>query len=165
MTHLSRPSDGDGLTDALELAHRDRNPNDADSDDDGVLDGDEPGLRSATAMATASSTPSTPTPTTTASSTARISGSDAPSPDTDTGAGRFVPDADPSTRTNPLLADTDNGGLRDGSEDAIATAASIRARRPNARRDDRAKPDSDNDGLSDAPRSSSRQQPQRRRQR
>jgi hypothetical protein len=36
-------------------------------------------------------------------------------PDTDPAV--FIPDADPNTTTNPLLADTDGGGVPDGIED------------------------------------------------
>jgi hypothetical protein len=40
-----------------------------------------------------------------------------PDPDTDVGNGHFVADANPVTRTSPLVRDTDHGGVTDGSED------------------------------------------------
>jgi hypothetical protein len=36
---------------------------------------------------------------------------------TDVMRGAFVPDADPSTHTDPLDPDTDEGGVTDGNED------------------------------------------------
>jgi hypothetical protein len=64
--------DGDGLPDAEEDPIG-TDPNDADSDDDGVPTATSP-TSPTTPTATASSTPSTPTATTTASSTAPSSG-------------------------------------------------------------------------------------------
>ncbi len=112
---LNEDKDGDGLTDEAEtLAGTD--PNDADSDDDGVIDGaeanwaddtdgdglinaldpdsDEDGLFDGTEVGVVS-----------------------PSPDTVVANGFFVADADPTTKTSPLLADTDGGGALDGAED------------------------------------------------
>jgi hypothetical protein len=109
-------TDGDGMGDQLEIAlHSD--PNDADTDDDGVLDGQEPnptcdddhdglidvldadsdndGLFDGTEM-----------------------GKDCSNPDTDASKKCCTPDADNgTTRTSPLLKDTDHGGVSDGSED------------------------------------------------
>ncbi|WP_437335306.1 DUF3344 domain-containing protein [Sorangium sp. So ce394] len=109
-------TDGDGLSDALE-EEIGTDPNDADSDDDGVLDGDEPnfsddhdgdglinaldpdsdndGLFDGTEL-----------------------GRDCADAATDPEAGTCIPDADPTTTTNPLDADTDDGGVKDGDEDA-----------------------------------------------
>ena len=39
-------------------------------------------------------------------------------PDTDLSAGFFIPDADPSDRTDPTNPDTDGDGVPDGVEDA-----------------------------------------------
>ena len=108
-------SDNDGLSDATEN-FLGSDPNDADSDDDGVIDGLEPnysddndgdglidvldpdsdndGLWDGTEM-----------------------GVTTPNADTDVNAGHFIPDADPATRTSPLIADTDGGGVMDGAED------------------------------------------------
>ena len=88
-------SDEDGVLDGFELnASADTdgdgliNALDPDSDNDGLFDGTELGL-----------------------------GCDDPA--TDAGAGTCVPDADGGdTKTNPLDADTDDGGVGDGAEDA-----------------------------------------------
>ena len=92
-------SDDDGLGDGVEgLADTDSDelPDalDSDSDNDLVLDGTEAGLTEADVDA-----------------------------DTDLAAGGFVPDADPSTQTDPRHADTDGGGLADGAEDTNRNGA------------------------------------------
>ncbi|EYF00447.1 isopeptide-forming domain-containing fimbrial protein [Chondromyces apiculatus] len=110
-------SDGDGLSDGLE-ATLGSNPNDMDSDDDGVIDGleanpsddtdgdglinvldedsDNDGLFDGTEM-----------------------GFGCDNDDTDTGMMTCVADADAgATTTSPVKADTDNGGVSDGIEDA-----------------------------------------------
>lgn len=113
--------DGDGLPDALE-AVLGLDPLDADSDDDGLRDGDElltdtdgdglidaldcdsdgdglvDGLESGVVV---------PLPDT-----------DITAPCADTGTLAFVADGDASTRTSPILADTDGDGCDDGAEDA-----------------------------------------------
>ncbi len=109
-------ADGDGLSDAFELAIG-TDPNDADSDDDGVPDGQEPnpgddtdgdglinaldpdsdndGLFDGTEM-----------------------GFDCGNGDTDVSKGNCIPDGDQgATVTSPLDADTDDGGVSDGDED------------------------------------------------
>jgi hypothetical protein len=109
-------SDGDGLWDDQE-ALLGTDPFDADSDDDGVPDGaevafaedsdgdglinaldpdsDDDGLFDGTEL-----------------------GYDCGSPATDPSKGHCVPDADHgATKTSPLLADTDGGGMEDGRED------------------------------------------------
>ena len=108
-------TDKDGLGDLLEKTLG-SNPNDADSDDDGTPDGKEPnpsldddhdglidvldpdsdgdGLKDGTEM-----------------------GLGCDDPATDKSKGQCVPDADPSTKTSPLIADTDHGGVKDGDED------------------------------------------------
>lgn len=106
-------SDGDGLTDAME-AELGTDPMDADSDDDGLLDGLEPRDVDSDGDGT----------------------KDVLDPDSDddgltdgleAGVGErpvdsdpavFRADADPSTTTNPRVADTDGGGVADGVEDA-----------------------------------------------
>jgi large repetitive protein len=115
-TIVAPDADGDGLSDADEIAIG-SNPNDKDSDDDGINDGDEigyntdsdgdglinvldpdsdnDGLKDGTERGVV-------TP---------------PSTDTDITKGNFVADADPTTRTNPILVDTDFGGISDGRED------------------------------------------------
>jgi outer membrane protein OmpA-like peptidoglycan-associated protein len=107
--------DADGIDNADEVAAG-TDPNDADTDDDGVIDGAEPGwnqdidgdgdinardpdsdddgLRDGTEL-----------------------GVTEPHPDTDTDAGNFVPDEDPASTTDPQDRDTDRGGVFDGVED------------------------------------------------
>lgn len=63
-------------------------PNNPDTDGDGILDGTEIGL-------TAPQRPSS----------------------TNIGIGNFIPDADPTTTTDPVAADTDSDGFSDGMED------------------------------------------------
>ena len=109
-------TDGDGLPDVYEVAIG-TNPNDADSDDDGVPDGQEPsaaedsdgdglinaldpdsdndGLYDGTEL-----------------------GKDCNGPGTDASKHHCIADADPATTTDPLNADTDGGGKKDGSEDS-----------------------------------------------
>jgi hypothetical protein len=141
-------SDGDGLSDAEE-AFLGTNPVDRDSDDDGVLDGAEPNLASDT------------------DGDGLINALDPDSDDdglfdgtelgvavapagTDVGAGHFVPDADPATRTNPLDPDTDDGGVTDGAEDGNRNGRiDAGETNPNNPADDVTVVDTDGDGLSD----------------
>ncbi|WP_437927817.1 DUF3344 domain-containing protein [Sorangium sp. So ce291] len=142
-------TDGDGLVDELEdLIGSD--PNDADSDDDGVVDGQEPnfsddhdgdglinvldpdsdgdGLFDGTEL-----------------------GLPCDNPATDAGAGTCIPDADPDTLTYPLDPDTDDGGVSDGVEDANHNGAIDEGETdPRDPADDVVADDSDGDGLSDS---------------
>ncbi|HEY1101305.1 MAG TPA: hypothetical protein VGF99_20375, partial [Myxococcota bacterium] len=109
-------TDGDGLPDVIETAIG-SDPNDADSDDDGVVDGDEPafdqdsdgdglinvldvdsdddGLFDGTEL-----------------------GLGCANPATDAAGGHCRADGDAgATTTDPLDADSDDGGVTDGSED------------------------------------------------
>lgn len=115
-----RPADhdGDGLTDAEELAFG-LKPDDADSDDDGLLDGQEPDWRADTdgdGQLNALDAD--------ADGDGILDGTEAglttPGPSTNVELGRFVADADPSTRTSVVAADTDHGGISDGREDSNA---------------------------------------------
>ena len=143
-------TDGDGLTDAVELAIG-TNPNDADSDDDGVLDGAEPN------------------PTLDSDGDGLINPLDPDSDNdgifdgtelgittanaaTDVSKGFFVPDADPATHTSPIQRDTDGGGVMDGNEDLNHNGrVDFGERNPLLASDDATAPvDSDGDGLSDA---------------
>ncbi|XXF79847.1 MYXO-CTERM sorting domain-containing protein [Myxococcaceae bacterium GXIMD 01537] len=112
----SLDADGDALTNAAEFELGTK-PRDADTDDDGVLDGQEPkpgedadgdglanvkdpdsdndGLTDGTEMAV---------------TTAHA--------DTDVSQGHFTADADPASSTGPLTPDTDGDGRKDGDEDA-----------------------------------------------
>lgn len=140
--------DGDGLDNQTEQQLR-SDPLDADSDDDGWIDGDE----------------SAPAADTDGDGIRNIldpdgdgdglwdgteSGVTAPSPDTDVGAGFFVADADPSTTTSPRDRDSDNGGASDGAEDSNGDGeVDVGETDPNDPSDDGG-PDSDGDGLLDA---------------
>jgi len=113
---LLADTDNDGLSNALETTIG-SNPNDEDSDDDGVLDGNEanpaddadgdgqPNVNDADADGDGLFD-------------GTELGLDCSHPDTDTSQNRCKADADMGmTKTNPLLADTDEGGVPDGNED------------------------------------------------
>ena len=150
-------TDGDGLSDGAEDVNHDgragateTDPNDEDSDDDGVVDGqehqvfvdsdgdglingldadsDDDGILDGTEL-----------------------GVTVASPGTDPSRGAFVPDADTSSTTDPLLADTDRGGVADGSEDVNHNGRIDAGERdPSDPADDVTRPtDTDGDGLSD----------------
>ncbi len=107
--------DGDGLPN-LEEEWIGTDPQDADSDDDGLADGDEPNFA---VDADGDDVPNAGDGD--SDNDGLFDGTEAgvttPGPDTDVGAGNFIPDADPSTHTSPDLADTDGGGRSDGLED------------------------------------------------
>jgi uncharacterized repeat protein (TIGR01451 family) len=145
-------TDGDGLSDFVERAIG-TDPLDADSDDDGVPDGAEPsydadtdgdglinaldpdsdndGLFDGTEM-----------------------GLDCANKGTNVSRGRCIADADHgATKTDPLDADTDKGGVRDGSEDAnLNGRVDPGETDPTTGHgaDDATVADTDKDGLSDA---------------
>ncbi|MBN1944368.1 MAG: hypothetical protein JW797_01775 [Bradymonadales bacterium] len=109
--------DGDGLSDLIERSYG-TDPLDADSDDDGVLDGEEPaGLEDSdldgliNALDPDSDNDGLFDGTELGVVTGQLTRA------TDLSRNRFVPDADPTTTTDPLLADTDNGSVPDGIED------------------------------------------------
>ena len=108
--------DGDGIKDAAENASTCLNADDADTDDDGISDGEE----DINFNGTRESNETDPCE----SDTDRDGIQDGTElgytisvidPDTDTAI--FQPDLDPSTKTNPLDNDSDNDGLLDGEED------------------------------------------------
>ncbi|WP_437689771.1 DUF3344 domain-containing protein [Sorangium sp. So ce176] len=109
-------TDGDGLSDDLE-EHLGTDPNDADSDDDGVIDGEEPNFsddHDGDGLINALDPDS--------DGDGLFDGTELGLPcdnaATDAAAETCIPDADPTTTTNPLDPDTDNGGVSDGDEDA-----------------------------------------------
>lgn len=148
---LCTDTDGDGLPDGVETTIG-TDPNDADSDDDGVPDGaevdpgvdtdgdglinaldpdsDDDGLFDGTEM-----------------------GRDCSNADTDFSAGHCRADADAgATTTDPLDADTDDGGATDGSEDFnLDGAIDAGETDPTSGHgsDDSGVTDTDGDGLSD----------------
>ena len=100
--------DGDGLDDLLEDTKWSTGRDDADSDDDGVPDGDEVSLYG-----------STPTLWDTDGdglSDGQEAGITEPALGTDSSV--FVADADPTSTTSLVLADTDADGVPDGVEDS-----------------------------------------------
>ncbi|MFO0591046.1 MAG: EGF domain-containing protein [Polyangiaceae bacterium] len=142
-------SDGDGLSDVIELQIG-SNPNDQDSDDDGVIDGLEPNPGG---DADNDGIPNVLDPD--ADNDGLFDGTelgfDCSNPDTDLGAGHCVADADMGlTKTDPTKADTDGGGANDGSEDVNGNGAVDPGEtNPAGSGDDGAVLDSDGDGLSD----------------
>jgi MYXO-CTERM domain-containing protein len=141
-------TDGDGLTDAEE-GFAGIDPNDADTDDDGVQDGAEvhwnqdsegDGLLNA----------ADPDSDNDALYDGTESGVATAGPDTDTNAAHFIVDADPATRTDPLDPDTDDGTVRDGAEDGNHDGrVDAGETDPNDPADDVALVDTDSDGLLD----------------
>jgi hypothetical protein len=143
-------TDGDGLDDGTETSIG-TDPNDADSDDDGIVDGAEttPGVDSDGDGLINARDPDSDNDGILDGTEAGVT--TAPT-GTDVTKGHFVPDADPTTKTDPLDADTDNGGVRDGIEDPNHNGKIDSGERdPNDAADD-ADPvvDTDSDGLSDA---------------
>jgi hypothetical protein len=98
---IDADTDDDGLSDGVEkngtgplTAYGATNPLNKDTDGDGIQDGTEVGITTPVAGGT--------------SGTATFTG---------TNPAVFVADADPLTKTNPKVADTDGDGLSDGVED------------------------------------------------
>ncbi|MDY7231400.1 Ig-like domain-containing protein [Hyalangium rubrum] len=109
-------SDNDGIDDITET-ELGLDPNDADSDDDGVSDGedgitdsDDDGLIDALDPDSDNDGLNDGTERGVTNTTA--------SPGTDLSSPNFQPDSDPSTTTDPRNPDTDGDGLKDGTEDA-----------------------------------------------
>ncbi|MBZ4331842.1 Ig-like domain-containing protein [Corallococcus sp. AS-1-12] len=108
-------TDGDGLSDGVEVRSGRTDPLDDDSDDDGLLDGNEDANHDGI-------TQDTETDPTLADSdgdglTDGLELGLTEPQGTGTDPARFVADADPATTTDPLKVDTDNGGVWDGFED------------------------------------------------
>ena len=110
-------SDNDGISDSIEVQIG-TDPNDADSDDDGLIDGDEvePSIDSDGDGLINALDPDSDND---GLFDGTELGKDCSNADTDASAGHCVADGDTgTTTTDPLLADTDGGGVTDGSEDA-----------------------------------------------
>ena len=134
-------SDHDGLTDSQELAIG-LDPHDADTDDDGVLDGAE-GLTDSDGDGLIDAVDWDSDGDGLADGTERGVTEAGRSPDTDVSKGHFIPDADPTTTTDPTKKDSDGDGLDDGKEDSNHNGA------VDPGETDASKADSDGDGLSD----------------
>src|SRR5438552_18296997 len=91
---LDATTDDDGLPDGFEVASSGTDPTNPDTDGDGLQDGTERGVVTG------------------------VADPDGAGPAVGTDVAIFIPDADPATTTNPLAVDTDQGGARDGAEDA-----------------------------------------------
>ena len=143
-------TDGDGLSDRLEAILHSK-PDDADSDDDGARDGeeanpsDDPDRDGAIDVLDVDSDDDGLFDGTEQGKTCEREG---------TGPGHCRADSDGgATRTSPVLADTDGGGARDGSEDSnLNGVLDADERDPTATHgsDDSGTADADSDGLSDA---------------
>lgn len=112
-------TDGDGIPDPVEQASC-TDPNDADSDDDGLADGvedtDLDGL-----LDPGETDPCNADSDSDGVQDGTESGLTVGGPDTNLLV--FVPDADPGTTTDPNDADSDNDGFDDGLEDANGNGA------------------------------------------
>ncbi|MEZ4365779.1 MAG: Ig-like domain-containing protein [Kofleriaceae bacterium] len=142
-------TDGDGLADFLEeLIGTD--PDDADSDDDGVIDGDEPGGPDADTDGDGLINALDPDSDNDGLFDGTELGLGCGLADTDVGAGHCIPDADPATTTDPLDPDTDDGGIKDGAEDGNHNGRIDAGEGdPNDPADDVDLVDTDGDGLPD----------------
>ncbi len=140
--------DWDGLTNAQENLYACLSATDADSDDDGVIDGSEPAWNADSdgdGLINACD-PDSDNDGLMDGTEAGITAATA-HPDTDQTSPSFVPDQDPSTTTDPLNVDTDGGGVSDGEEDKnINGRVDAGETDPNDPNDD----DSDWDGLTNA---------------
>jgi uncharacterized repeat protein (TIGR01451 family)/MYXO-CTERM domain-containing protein len=140
--------DGDGVSDALE-PRVGGNPSDADTDDDGVPDGKEP---NAAFDSDGDGLPPLLDPD--SDNDGLFDGTElgygCSAAGTDTSRNRCRPDANPRTRTSPVDADTDDGGVTDGSEDFnLNGRIDAGETNPLDPRDDKRVVDTDSDGLSD----------------
>lgn len=142
-------TDKDGLSDGLEIALG-SDPNDMDSDDDGLVDGLEidPAVDSDGDGLINLIDPDSDND---ALYDGTEAGKSCDGPGTDKAAGHCIADADMgATKTSPIIADTDGGGVRDGSEDANRDGAVGAGETDPQKADDDAQvADTDSDGLSD----------------
>ena len=111
-------TDQDGLGDSLESATC-TDPNDRDSDDDGLMDGQED-LNLNGAVDAGETSPCNPDSDNDGVWDGTEAGLTAADVDTDTDLSAFKPDADPVTTTDPLNPDSDQDGWMDGEEDVNA---------------------------------------------
>jgi clumping factor A len=142
--------DEDGLTNAEEEGLK-SDPKDADSDDDGVKDGDEPNY-SSDSDGDGILNVNDPDSDNDGLKDGTELGLGCDDPATDVSKGFCVADADPSTVTSPIDADTDDGGVTDGNEDHDLNGKQDKGETdPTAGHggDDGSLDDADGDGLSD----------------
>lgn len=135
-------ADRDGLTDAAER-NAGLDPNDGDSDDDGVLDGadgitDTDGDGRIDAFDPDSDNDGIFDGTETGATEQTLKPRE-----TDVSKGFFVADADPNTTTNPKIVDSDGDGLNDGAEDVNKNG------RDDENETDASKADTDGDKIDD----------------
>ncbi|MET0404833.1 MAG: OmpA family protein [Cystobacter sp.] len=109
-------TDGDGLSDGIEVKVAGTDPLDDDTDDDGLMDGDEDANHDGVIDADETN-PEVFDTDDDGLGDGLESGLVQPRGE-NTNPARFVPDADPATKTNPLSRDTDGGSVFDGIEDA-----------------------------------------------
>ncbi|MCU0467176.1 MAG: hypothetical protein MUF58_01125 [Arcicella sp.] len=161
-------TDGDGINDGVEVgidgiynAGTDTNPLDADTDDDGLSDGNEKNGTGPLATIGTTNPLNADTDgdgikdgTEVGIATPIAGGTSGSSTFTGTNPANFVPDADPLTKTNPKITDSDLDGIADGVEDAnkngkqdnpvIGTSTTVGSGETDA-----TNPDSDGDTLLD----------------
>jgi len=134
----SEDSDNDGISDFDEITLG-LDPNDDDTDDDGLLDGQEDGSSCPGEYATNPLNADS-------DGDELVDGTECglimPQGD-DTNLSIFIPDADSTTMTNPIDDDTDDDGLLDGYEDANANGVT------DAGETDPNSLDTDSDGILD----------------
>ncbi|MCP3102812.1 Ig-like domain-containing protein [Myxococcus sp. K15C18031901] len=109
-------TDGDGLPDGIEVKVAGTDPLDDDTDDDGLLDGNEDANHNGIVDEGETDPKKADTDGDLLADGLEL-GLTQPQ-GTGTDMTRFTPDADPSTVTDPLNPDTDGGSVRDGIEDA-----------------------------------------------
>ncbi|WP_244239108.1 adventurous gliding motility protein AgmC [Corallococcus carmarthensis] len=109
-------TDGDGIPDGVEVKVGGTDPLDDDSDDDGILDGNEDKDHDGIVDADETDPNSSDSDGDGLTDGVELGLTEPQGDDTD--PSKFVADKDPSTKTNPLDGDTDDDGLLDGNEDA-----------------------------------------------
>jgi len=139
-------SDGDGIPDDVEKATG-TDPFDADTDDDGITDGNEDTNHNGKVDPGETDPRKADTDGDGVQDGTEIGLTVPQTKDTDTKI--FIPDADPLTKTDPLNPDTDHGGVSDGDEDTNKNGRIDPGERdPNNPKDDNPT-DTDGDGIPD----------------
>lgn len=146
--NATKDFDGDGLSDNLEAFVK-SDPKDADSDDDGLLDGEEHNPSDDTDRDGFVNVID-PDSDSDVLFDGTEAGKNCQHPATNTAAEHCRKDEDAgATKTSALLRDTDRGGVIDGSEDAnLNGVIEVKELDPNDGSDDANIVDKDNDGLS-----------------